>query len=64
MNNKPNIIKIVGLAIGLPSTILGIFFFIYFLIQEKIISTNLGLILIVLVIVNIFYLMIRYAVKK
>jgi hypothetical protein len=64
MNDKPNIVKILGLAIGLPSTILGIFFFIYFLIQEKLISTNVGLILIVLVIANIFYLMIRYAVKK
>lgn len=64
MNEKPQIMKVLGLAIGLPSTILGIFFFIYYLIQEEIISTMLGLTLLVLVIINVFYLMIRYAIKK
>lgn len=64
MSTKTNIIKIVGLAVGLPSTILAIFFFIYHLIQTKVVSMEIGLSLIILVIAYIFYVMIRYAIKK
>ena len=64
MTSKRNIVKIVALAVGLPSTILGVFFFIYFLMENKYISTELALILILLFVAHIFYLMIRYAIKK
>lgn len=63
-DNKSNIIKVVGLAVGLPSSILGVFGAIYFLMNKNYISTGVGLILIVSIIAYTFYLMIRYATKK
>ena len=56
--------KIVGIALALPSTILGVFFTIYYLIQENIISETLGLSFLVLIICYFFYLMVRYAIAK
>lgn len=61
---KQNIIKIVGLAIGLPSSILGVFFLMYFLIENKYISTTTGLITILILITYTFFLMVKYANKK
>ncbi len=62
--DKPNILKVLGLAVGLPSTILGVFALVYILIEKEIISTITGLIFIVVIIAYTFYLMIRYANKK
>ena len=62
--NKSNIIKVVGLAVGLPSSILGVFGLIYFLTEENIISNGMGLIIILAIIGYTFFLMIRYATKK
>jgi hypothetical protein len=61
---KPNIIKVVGLAVGLPSSILGVFALVYFLIHKDYLSTEFGLVLILTIIFYTFYLMIRYANKK
>ena len=61
---KQNIIKILGLAIGLPSSILGVFFLMYFLIENNYISSTVGLIVIVLIITYTFVLMVKYANKK
>lgn len=61
---KPNILKVVGLAVGLPSSILGVFGFVYFLIHKEYISTAVGLSLILTIIFYTFYLMIKYANKK
>lgn len=55
---------VMGLALGLPSTILGVFGFIYLLVQKGYISWTVGLILILLVTINIFYLIFRYARKS
>jgi len=61
---KTNIIKVVGLAVGLPSSILGVFALVYFLINKNIVSASVGLLLILIIIAYTFYLMIRYANKK
>ncbi len=63
-DNKQNILKIVGLAVGLPSSILGVFIIIYILVEKNIITATLGLVIILIVITYTFYLMIRYALKK
>lgn len=62
--DKPNIAKVLGLAVGLPSSILGVFGFVYFLIHKDLISTGVGLGLIIAIIFYTFYLMLRYANKK
>lgn len=51
---------VVSLALALPSTILAVCYFIYNLIKKGIINEIFGLIIIVLVILNSFWLMIRY----
>ena len=56
-----NILKILGIALALPSTILGVAFGVYYLISEKIISQEVGLLVIVLIVAYFFYLMVRYA---
>ncbi len=55
---------VVGLALGLPSTILGVFAILYHLVQENLISWNIALGIIVLVVLNTLYLMIRYVNKR
>lgn len=60
-NANKNIIKILGIALALPSTILGVAFSVYYLIEEKIISQEIGLIVILIVVAYFFYLMVRYA---
>ena len=62
--DKQNILKILGLAIGLPSSILGTFFLMYFLIENKYISPLVGLSIILLIVGYTFFLMVRYANKK
>lgn len=62
--DKPNIIKVVGLAVGLPSSILGVFGFVYFLIHKDYISPMVGLALILAIIAYTFFLMLKYANKK
>lgn len=55
---------VLGLALSLPSSILGISFIVYKLYKNKIISEGLGLTIIVISILNIFYVMIRYVIKR
>lgn len=62
--DKPNIAKVLGLAVGLPSSILGVFAFAYFLIEKGYVSPAIGLGLILAIIAYTFYLMIKYANKK
>ena len=56
-DKKSNIIKAMGLAVGLPSSILGVFALIYMLSKK-------GYIIILVIIIYTFTLMIRYAIKK
>lgn len=55
---------VLGLALSLPSSILGISFLVYNLYKNKVISEGFGLTIIIISIVNIFYIMIRYVVKR
>ena len=45
-DKKMHIAKVVGLAVGLPSSILGVFAFVYILTKKNIISETTGLFLI------------------
>lgn len=59
-----NILKVLGLGLGLPSTILGIFALVYYLMDSGYISNEIAVSIIVLVIFYTFYLMYKYANKK
>ncbi|MBD66947.1 MAG: hypothetical protein CME62_17220 [Halobacteriovoraceae bacterium] len=63
-NDKPNIIKILGIGLGLPSAILSTFFVIYYLIESDVIPAYLGLLILVVTVVYFFYLMIRFTKNK
>lgn len=51
--------KVMGLAMGLPSLILGAFFGIYTLVENGILGWPIGLIILLLVIVNTLFWMVR-----
>lgn len=62
MNRKQLIIM--GLALGLPSSIIGLFFVLNTLVSNGFIDFNTMLILLVLMVVFTFFLMMNYARKK
>jgi len=53
------LLKVLALSLGLPSTVLAVGLVIVYLIQEKIISTGLGVTIIVIVVANIFWLIFK-----
>ena len=53
-----------ALSFGLPSAILGIFALVYSLVDKKLISWNTALIIMLAIISNTFFLIIRYARSK
>lgn len=55
---------VMGLALGLPSTIVGVFFFLNHLVRKEIISWNVLLGILLVVVLNILFLMVRHVVKK
>jgi hypothetical protein len=52
--------KVLGLALGLPSLILGVFFGLYYLVSKGIIGWTSLLVVMLLVIGNTLFLMVRY----
>lgn len=62
MNRKQLIIM--GLAMGLPSSIIGLFFFLNYLVNSGYISYPIMLIILVSVISYTLYLMMTYDSKK
>ncbi|MBL7665420.1 MAG: hypothetical protein JNM93_09815 [Bacteriovoracaceae bacterium] len=60
---KKNLV-ILALALGLPSTILGVFILIYQLVQNHVINWTVGLIILLAVIGNTLFLMIKYVIKR
>ncbi len=52
--------KVLALAMGLPSLILGLFFTLYYLVQQRIIGWTTLLVIMLLLIANTLYLMVRY----
>ncbi|MCB9094749.1 MAG: hypothetical protein H6621_06745 [Halobacteriovoraceae bacterium] len=63
-NKKKNIYLVMGLAMGVPSTIIGVFFLFYFLDQQKILDLKYGILILVVTILNTFFVMVKYASKK
>lgn len=61
---KTNHWVVLGLAMGLPSTIVGVFFGLYYLVQQGKISWTVGLVVLVAVILNTLFWMIRYGMVK
>lgn len=63
MNETPSPIRkfliVMGLAVGLPSTIVGLFFILYQLVQAKLISWNMLLIILLVVVVYMLFLMVK-----
>lgn len=53
---------VMGLAVGLPSTILGLFFVLYQLVQNDVISWNTLLIMLLIVVIYTLGLMVRNVV--
>jgi hypothetical protein len=64
MSRAPEILKVMGLALGLPSLVLGLFFGLYSLVEAKLISWTIALALIVIVIFNALILMVKYGMAK
>jgi hypothetical protein len=64
MNSNTKWMKVLALAMGLPSIIIGLFFALYGLVQKEIISWGMALIILLVVIVNTLYLMVRYGVVQ
>lgn len=54
----------VGIAMALPSTLFGVIYLINLLVQKKIISSSFGYIILGIVVIYMFYLMIRLANDK
>ena len=56
--------QVMALAMGLPSIIIGVFFGVYGLVQSQAISWGWALIIILLVVGNTLFLMVRYGMVK
>lgn len=56
--------KVLGLALGLPSVIMGSFFGLYALVEAKIIGWTTLLVLMLVLIGNTLFLMVRYVLVK
>ena len=61
---EKNPLLVLGLALGLPSTILGVSLGILYLIKHNFISKNSGIFLIIAVVANTFFLMIKYTKRN
>lgn len=55
---------ILGLALALPSTIIGAFALLQTLVYKEILTKTWALIILISLILNILYLMVRYANSK
>lgn len=60
---RSNKLKAVGIALGLPSYILGVAAFCYILVSKNIISMEASLGIFLVVLFYSIYLMVRYAIK-
>jgi hypothetical protein len=61
---EKNPLVVLGLALGLPTTILFVALGVLELVKAEIISQNVAILIIIAVVANTFYLMIRYAKKS
>ena len=64
MSFDKQMLAVLGLAMALPSSILAVAGAVYYLIEEEMISDTTGLLIILAVIFNIFFLMFRHLRKN
>ncbi|MEX0798340.1 MAG: hypothetical protein WD025_02795 [Bacteriovoracaceae bacterium] len=64
MNFDKQLLVVLGLAMALPSAILAVSAVVYHLIEAKLISNTVGLVIILAVIFNIFFLMFKRLRKQ
>ena len=55
---------VMGLAVGLPSTIIGVFFVLYQLVQNDVISWNVLLIILLVVVGYTLFLMVKNVLER
>lgn len=55
---------VMGLAVGLPSTIIGVFFVLYQLVQNDVISWNTLLIVLLVVVAYTLFLMVKNVLER
>ncbi len=53
-----------GLALGLPSAIVGLFFMLYQLVQNDLISWNVLLLILLAVVISMLFLMVKNGLDK
>lgn len=58
------LILVMGLAVGLPSTIVGVFFLLYQMVKSGFISWNMLLVILLIVILYFLVLMVRNVLVK
>jgi len=63
-SNKSKFFLVMGLALGLPSTIIGFFFILYQLVKNDVISWNILLVVLLLVIFYMLFLMVKNGLVK
>lgn len=63
-SNMRKLMIVMGLAIGLPSTILGVFFVLYQFVMNDVISWNALLIVLLLVVGNVLFLMVKNVLER
>jgi asparagine N-glycosylation enzyme membrane subunit Stt3 len=64
MNTNQKWWNVMALALGLPSLIIGVFFGLYALVTRGILSWGGALIVLILVIANSLFLMVRYGLVR
>ena len=64
MNERQKQYTIMALAMGLPSTIIAVAVMASKLVDGRYISEGVGLVIVLLTVVTMFFLMIKYAIKK
>ncbi len=64
MNIDKKLLAVLGLAMALPTSVLAVAIVVYELIEAKLIGNGTGLIIILAVIFNIFFLMFKHLRKQ
>lgn len=57
-------IVITSLALSLSGSVLGLSYLMYYLAKEKILSKEIGFLILIVYIFYVLYMMVRYAVSK
>jgi hypothetical protein len=61
---ESNPLVVLGLALGLPTTILAVALTVFHFVKEGYISQTVGLLIVIAVVINTFYLMLRYSKRN